>query len=197
MQTTDARGLACPQPVILTRRAMQASEPIVTIVDNDSAVANVTRMAQSGGWATSVDRRGDGSYITLTPPAVAPSPEAPAPAAQTAASGPTVVLLAADAIGSGDDTLGRVLMRAFVHTLAEGDATPDVIVFLNGGVRLPTADSPVLEDLQALAARGTELLICGTCLDFYHLKDKVVVGTVSNMYTIAETLLGAGRVVRM
>ncbi|MHB0876019.1 MAG: sulfurtransferase-like selenium metabolism protein YedF [Anaerolineae bacterium] len=197
MQTVDARGLACPQPVILARRAMQAAEPLTVIVDNEIAVANVTRMARAAGWATTVETRPDGTFIALTPPAGATPQPAPAAGAAMPAAGATVVLLAADTIGSGDDTLGAILMRAFLHTLAEGDAKPDAIICVNGGVRLPVSDSPVLEDMQTLAACGTDILICGTCLDFYHLKDSVAVGTISNMYTIAEILLAAGRVVRM
>lgn len=196
MQTVDARGLACPQPVILSRRAMQAAEPTVTIVDNDVAVGNVTRMAQAAGWGSAVDERHDGFYVTLTPPAGAAPQAAPA-AAPAGAAGPTVVLLASDTIGTGDETLGAILMRAFLHAIAETDDKPDTIICMNAGVRLPTADSPVLEDLQTLVGCGTQVLICGTCLDFYHLKDKVAVGTISNMYTIAETLLAAGNVVRV
>jgi intracellular sulfur oxidation DsrE/DsrF family protein len=72
-----------------------------------------------------------------------------------------------------------------------------VIVFFNAGVKLVAADSPVLEDLQALAGRGVQILACGTCLGYFELKEKVAVGEVSNMYTIAETMLGAGKVVSL
>jgi selenium metabolism protein YedF len=86
-------------------------------------------------------------------------------------------------------------MRSFLHTLGEVSPCPEVLVLINTGVRLVVEGSPVLEDLRALAERGVEILACGTCLEYFQAKERVAVGTVSNMYTIAETLLGAARVV--
>ena len=100
-------------------------------------------------------------------------------------------------MGRGADELGRILMRAWMHTLTEVSPSPDVLIFINAGVRLVVEGSPVLEDLQTLAGRGVRILACGTCLGYFELKDKVAVGTVSNMYTIAETLLGAGKVISL
>jgi len=199
METVDARNLACPQPVILTRRAMQKGAPVTTIVDNDVAVANVSRMARSAGWQVQVQPRPDNSYaITLTPAGATVSETAESAQAQAApVTGPLVVLLASSTVGSGDDTLGEVLMRAFLHTLQEVEPRPDVIICMNSGVRLAVRGSPVVEDLQRLVNGGAELLICGTCLDYFGLKDEVAVGVISNMYTIAETMLGASSVVRV
>ena len=198
MQTVDAKGLACPQPVVLTRRAMEKGEPVLTIVDNDVALANVSRMGRSAGWEVQAETREGCYYITLTPPAGSTGREtAPTPVQPAAPAGPLVVLLTSDVIGQGDDRLGAVLMRAFLHTLQEVKPKPDVIICMNGGVRLAVEGSQVFEDLRALTEGGIELLLCGTCLDFFGLKDKVSVGTISNMYSIAETLLSAGKVVRL
>ncbi|MBN2338997.1 MAG: sulfurtransferase-like selenium metabolism protein YedF, partial [Acidobacteria bacterium] len=98
-------------------------------------------------------------------------------------------------MGRGDDVLGNILIRAFFHTLGEVEPRPDLLVFYNSGVKLAVEGSPVLEDLRELEEGGIRLLICGTCLGQYGLRDKVAVGEVSNMYAIAETLLGAGKVV--
>jgi len=100
-------------------------------------------------------------------------------------------------MGRGDNELGHILMWAWFHTLGEVEPLLSTIVFLNSGVKLAAGGSPVLDDLQALGERGVEILTCGTCLGHYELKDKVAVGEVSNMYTIAETLLGAGKVVSL
>jgi selenium metabolism protein YedF len=88
-------------------------------------------------------------------------------------------------------------MRSFLHTLLELEPKPDLIICANAGVKLVAQGSPVLEELRSLAERGVEILACGTCLDYFGLKDKVAVGTVSNMYTIAERLLAADIVVRL
>ncbi len=198
MKEVDARGLSCPQPVLLTRRAMQEGQPVVTLVDNETARDNVARMARAAGWGVSIEQRGAGYAIHLTPP---PSGQEPLPTASeqrpARLQGQRVLLLAADSIGQGDEELGRILMRSFLHTLLELEPKPDLIICANAGVKLVVQGSPVLEELRSLAERGVEILACGTCLDYFGLKDKVAVGTVSNMYTIAERLLAADIVVRL
>jgi selenium metabolism protein YedF len=100
-------------------------------------------------------------------------------------------------MGRGDEELGNILIRGFFHTLGEVEHSPDTIIFFNSGVKLVVEGSPVLEDLDALCEQGIEILACGTCLGHYDLKEKVAVGEVSNMYTIAETMLGAWKVVSL
>lgn len=115
--------------------------------------------------------------------------------AGTWAAGPTVLFVSAWAVGRGPEELQDILIRSFLPTLNEVAPLPDTVIFINTGVKLTVEDSPVLEDLQTLEERGVKILICGTCLNYFGLKEKVAVGTVSNMYAIAETLLGAGKVV--
>lgn len=115
----------------------------------------------------------------------------------TAASGPIVLVISSDVMGRGDDDLGRVLLRNHLHVLAEASRRPDILVFYNSGVKLATEDSPALDDLRALAARGTTILLCGTCLGHFGLKDRVAVGESSNMYAITEAMLGAGKVITL
>jgi selenium metabolism protein YedF len=100
-------------------------------------------------------------------------------------------------MGKGDDELGNILIRGFLHTLSEISPRPDVLIFFNAGVKLTTVGSDVLEDLQALEGEGIKILVCGTCLDFFGIKDKLQAGIISNMYDIAEAMLSAGRVVRI
>jgi selenium metabolism protein YedF len=101
-------------------------------------------------------------------------------------------------MGRGEhEKLEHVLVRRFFHTLGEVEPIPDTIIFFNSGVKLVVEGSPVLKDLQALSEQGIEILACGTCLGYYDLSEKVVVGEVSNMYTIAETMLGAAKVINL
>lgn len=192
----DARGLACPQPVILTRNALQESDAVTTIVDNETAKGNVSRMAASQGYQVNVEEREDGIYLHLTKGEKPVEAMAPQPVAAPAA-GPLVLTVPSDIMGRGDEELGGILVRAFFHTLGEVEPLPDTIIFFNSGVKLVVEGSPVVEDLRTLKAQGVEILACGTCLGHYELKDKVAVGEVSNMYTIAETLLRAGKVVSL
>jgi selenium metabolism protein YedF len=195
-ETVDARGLACPQPVILTRRALQEHTTVTTIVDNDTARHNVTRMAEKSGAIVQTDEREDGVYLHITREGVQQSDMAVQPTVQPQ-GGPLVVVVSSETLGRGADELGDILMRAFFHTLGEVAPIPDIVIFANSGVKLVVENSPVLEDLQALAAQDVHILSCGTCLGYFELMEKVAVGEVSNMYTIAETLLSAGKVVSL
>lgn len=192
----DARGLACPQPVILTRDALRETREVITIVDNETAQANVTRLAEKTGATVKVEQREDGIYLHITQELTAHAEPSPS-AVGTSAGGPLVLVIPGEIMGRGDEELGNILIRGFFHTLGEVKPLPDIIIFFNSGVKLVTEGSPVLEDLQALIARGVELLACGTCLGHYGLTEQVAVGEVSNMYTIAETLLSAGKVVTL
>lgn len=194
-ETIDARNLACPQPVILTRNALTRSSRVLTIVDNETAQHNVSRMAEKEGCQVVPEEREDGIYLTITHdgdprPAAEPAETAPA-------GGPLVVAVQEDSMGRGDVELGGILVRGFFHTLGEVQPLPDTIIFYNTGVRLAVEDSPVLDDLKMLEEKGVEILACGTCLGHFNLTEKLAVGEVSNMYSIAEALLGAGKVVNI
>jgi len=187
----DARGLACPQPVIKTRQAMQAADQVVILVDNDTAVANVSRMAEKAGWLVKVTSEGEDYRIEMV--ASAPQPE-PLPVGRAE---PLVLVVSAESMGRGNEELGHILIRSFFHTLGEVKPRPDRIILFNTGVRLACQGSDVLEDLCSLEADGIEILACGTCLGYFELKDKLAAGRVSNMYDIAEAILGAGKVVNL
>ncbi len=120
------------------------------------------------------------------------------PPTESAAGQDAIVLaLSSEAMGRGDDDLGRMLMRSHLHVLAEGPAKPDIIVMFNTAVRLAMHGSLALDDLAALAASGVKLLLCGTCVGYFELKDQVAIGTISNMHDITEALLGAKKVISL
>lgn len=191
----DARGLACPQPVIRTRAALQTYDAVTTVVDNATSQQNVTRMAEKAGCTVTADTREDGIYLDIRKQGTAVG--AAGPAAGAVAAGPLVLVIPSQFMGRGDEVLGEILIRAFFHTLGEVQPLPDTIVFLNSGVKLVATGSPVLDDLRALCDQGISILACGTCLGHYGIKDQVAVGEISNMYSIAETLLGAGKVISL
>jgi selenium metabolism protein YedF len=196
-KVVDCRGLACPQPVIQTKKAMAEADTVTTIVDNDIAKMNVSRMASKEGYAVEVEERDDGTYLHISREGAMPEGAvAPAPMAERAA-GPTVVLVPSHVMGRGDEELGGILIRSFLHTLNQVEPLPATIIFINTGVKLTVEGSPVLEDLQGLEQRGVGILSCGTCLGYFELKEKLAVGEISNMYTIAETLLAAGNVLSL
>jgi selenium metabolism protein YedF len=197
VKLVDCRGQACPQPVIQTKKAIAESARVTTIVDNRAASTNVSRLADKEGYAVDVEEKDDGIYLHLSRAGSVAQTDAVSSAATEGAVGPLVVLIPSDGMGRGDEELGGILMRSFLHTLNEVEPLPNTIIFLNSGVKLTVEGSVVLEDLQALEQRGVGMLACGTCLDFFGLKDRIAVGHISNMYSIAETLLGAGRLVAL
>ncbi len=196
----DARGWECPKPVIETRKMLQAEDELSVIVDNRAARENVSRLAAKLGYNVNVEEKDDGTYIhinrvsgTVKKEDIQKEPEM----SVECTTGKLVLLIAADTIGRGDDELGGILTRAFMHTFLEVEPKPDVMIFLNSGVKLTVSGSLVLEDLKALASEGVEIMSCGTCLKYFELTDKLAVGEISNAYTIAETLLQAGKIVRL
>ena len=194
-ETVDARGLACPQPVILTGKALKDTDVVTVIVDNETAMQNVSRMAAKKGCKVRIDEKDGDFYVHLQKEGAEPEEEPPD--VSPAPSGDIVLLIASDKVGQGSDELGEILMRAFIHTFMEVEPMPQTMIFMNSGVKLVIEGSLVLEDLQALAEKSVEILVCGTCLDYFKLKDKVAVGEVSNTYAIAETMLRASKVVKL
>jgi tRNA 2-thiouridine synthesizing protein A len=189
--------LACPQPVIKTREAMQTADQVVTLVDNDTSLTNVSNMARQAGWEVQVSPEGDQYRLELRKPQGVAQPESLPVGHAEPLAGPLVLLVPSDSVGRGNDELGHILMRSFFHTLGEVEPRPQRIILINTGVRLACQGSPVVDDLCALAAGGVEVLACGTCLGYFELKGSLSVGRVSNMYEIAESLLGAGKVVTL
>jgi selenium metabolism protein YedF len=193
-KVVDCRGLSCPQPVIETKQALEKIDRVTIIVDNPAARDNVARFGESQGGMVAIDEKKNGIYITIAKSKDGKRREK-TPATKTASTGPVVVVIPGDQMGGGEEKLGHILIRSFLHALTEVSGRPDIMIFFNTGVKLTVKGSEVLEDLQALEKNGVEILICGTCLDYFNLKEKIAVGQVSNMYTIAETMLAAGRLV--
>jgi selenium metabolism protein YedF len=195
--TVDARGLACPQPVIQTRKAMQHADQIVTLVDSEASVTNVSRMAEKAGWHVDVVSQDSEFRIEMSKGVVAIQAAPLAVGKAEVVSGPLILVVSSDVMGRGDDELGNILVRGFFHALGEVEPRPQTIVFFNTGVRLACEGSPVLDDLRASQEDGMEILACGTCLEYLGVTDKLSAGKISNMYEIAETMLGAGKVVNL
>ena len=99
-------------------------------------------------------------------------------------------------MGSGEEKLGKALMKAFIFALTKQDMLPETVLCYNSGAYLTCEGSDSLEDFKALEAEGVNIMTCGTCLDFYGIKDKLAVGSVTNMYDIVETMENARSIIR-
>jgi selenium metabolism protein YedF len=107
-----------------------------------------------------------------------------------------VVLIDGATVGRGDDVLGAVLMKSFLHTLKEISPRPWRLIFINAGVKLAAEGSDLANVLSELESLGIEILSCGICLDFFKLKEKLRAGKVTNMYEIVSSLVAATNVIR-
>ncbi len=185
----DAKGKNCPIPVLMAKKAISEGESTFTIlVDNQTAVENLKRLAASQGY-TSALREQDGAFLLDFVSLGEATPSL------SSAAGDYAVFVGRDIIGAGDRELGTNLMRMFFYTLANSDHLPRSILFMNDGVKLPALDGQVVEHINKLISQGTEVLVCGTCLNFYGLSDRLQAGTVSNMYDILSCMQSCAKVI--
>lgn len=196
----DARGLACPLPVVNTKNAIRElgeGDEIEVLVDNEIAVQNLTKFAKVRGHGAKSDKITDNHYrVTLT----VGSKAAPETEEEITCELPTrsgdIVVLSADHMGEGSQELGKALMKAFIFALTKQEVYPKTILLYNGGAQLSCEGSDSLEDLRFLESQGVEILTCGTCLNFYKLADRLVVGGVTNMYDIVERMGAAAKIIK-
>ena len=186
----DARGLACPQPVINAKKALDEIKEgtIIVIVDNVAARDNVRRFAESQGCTVKIEEKDGDYHLDIVKELIG---EIESQSKEAKKDDNIVVYINSDMMGAGDEKLGRILMKAFFKTLAE----PKRLIFVNSGVKLTSEGSEVIEEIRELEKRGVEVLSCGTCMDFYGLKEKMQVGIISNMYDIVNSLMDANKVI--
>lgn len=197
MVVIDAKGKACPLPVILAKKEIDKGETQFEIqVDNPVAVQNLQRLADSQGYQTEVEtKEGISRLLFSKGDQAAPQPVDPQEFCPTCQGKNWAVFVGKAMVGEGDPELGTALIRMFFFTLTQSEDLPAYILFMNQGVQLPTQDTQVIEHLKTLAEKGVEILVCGTCLNFYNLTDQLKIGTVSNMYEIVERMKLADKVI--
>lgn len=192
----DARGKKCPIPVVLAKKEIDAGNANFTVlVDNQTAVQNLSRLAESQKYSVSVEDMERGFRVEFSGTGSCPECEEILRAPST--DGSWLLFVSKETIGSGSDELGKNLMKMFFYTLTQNGRIPETIIFMNGGVKLPVQEEQIVEHLQVLQEKGSQILVCGTCLNYYELAPQLKIGTVSNMYEIAEKLLDAPKVISL
>lgn len=199
----DCKGMACPLPVVNAKKAaeeLKNGDSLIVLVDNEIAVQNLTRFGEHKGFAVSAEKKAEQEY------AVTMNISGETKAQETIDENITcevdtrrkgmLVVLSANTMGTGDPKLGASLMKAFVFALTKQDQLPDTILCYNTGAYLTCEGADTLEDLRLLESEGVTILSCGTCLDFYGIKEKLAVGGVTNMYDIVERMENAAQIIK-
>lgn len=205
----DARGLACPQPVLLTKQAVEAHSPsrLTVQVDNEAAVENVSRFLGTKGYETTTSAQGDIFTVSGVdmqksgnrndPPQIDSGVPGVSESDDKEKGQKILVVIATDRMGFGDDDLGRKLMISFIKTLGEMGEDLWRIVLVNNGVKLTIAGSPVLETLQAYEKQKISIWVCGTCLTHFDLLNEKQVGETTNMLDIVTAMQLATKVITL
>lgn len=200
--TVDAMGEQCPIPVVKTKKVLdsiQGDAEITVLVDNETAVQNLTRMGKHAGAEVLSEKKSDKEFhvvIRVKDFQPAAGAEAEEVSCIPDAKGDFVIAVDTATMGRGNDELGKVLIKGFLFAVTQLDTLPKTMLFYNGGATLTTEGSDSLEDLKSLEAQGVTIKTCGTCLNYYGLTDKLQVGEVTNMYDIVETMAKASKVVK-
>lgn len=192
MLKIDCRGLKCPEPVIKTKKALEEINEgiVVSIVDNLTAKENVSRLASNLNLPYDIEEKEGCFYISINK-----SKEEEQKGDNN--NDDIVIVITNDKLGSGNDELGKVLMKSYLYALTEVSPMPKVLIFLNGGVKLTSEGSEVLDNLIKLGDAGVEIISCGTCLDYYGLKESLKIGVIGNMYSIVERMHTAAKVINI
>jgi selenium metabolism protein YedF len=203
MKIVDTRGEKCPKPIIDTKKALKetvSGETFTVLTDSKTSFNNISRFLSDNGIKYSVSEEkgiwtfqvtNESGNVTLTPAENYCEPDINGPVKNN-----YVVAVSSEFMGSGDDTLGKKLIKSFFVALSVLDELPSFVAFYNSGVKLAVKDSEIIDILKEIEEKGVEIISCGTCVDYYKLGDSIGVGKTGDMYLILQKLSAAGNVIR-
>ena len=197
----NCMGDQCPIPVVKTMKALAAMTEPGTLeihVDYEVPVQNLSRFAADRKLPVTAEKLDDKHYVVrmevAEPKAAAAKQETPGCIPDL--RGDTVIAIASECMGNGDDQLGATLRKGFIYAVSQQEELPSAMLFYNSGAKLTAEGAVTVEDLKILEAQGVEILTCGTCANFFGLEGKQAVGAITNMYVIVEKLTAASKVIR-
>lgn len=193
----DCRGLNCPMPVINTKKYLEEIEYgiVTTIVDNEVAKNNVSKLVSKLGYEYEI-KENDGLYEIKITKGMCENETCDEVKIANANESLTIAI-GSNVMGQGEEELGKILIKGYIFALSEADVVPTDLIFFNSGVKLTVEGSNVIDSLKKLEEKGCKIQVCGTCLDFYSVKDKILVGEISNMYSIVETMNSSDKVINI
>ena len=188
----DARGIACPQPVLMVKDALEKiEEGVVTIlVDNKGSSINIKNFCESNGHTVSVKEK-DGCF------SIDVAKGFDCVIAEEQGDSNIVTFISGECLGNEEPELGKMLMKGFLSNIKNLDQKPKTVIFVNNGVRMLTTNEETVAIVKELADIGIEILACGACLEYFQLVDYLKVGVISDAYTVSNKLFNADKVVKL
>lgn len=198
MEELDFRNMNCPLPVVNTKKYFDgiAKGEATILLDNETAFNNVSRFASSNNLKIDYKFENKVYYLHITK-SESEAKDDSASIDKCTVNGLFTIVIGSDKLGSGEEKLGNILMKSYMFALSESSKIPTDMLFLNSGVKLTIKDSDVIESIKSLEKKGVRIKVCGTCLDYYKIIDKVDVGEVSNMYSIVETMNSSDKIINL
>lgn len=200
MKVINCKGLICPMPLIETKKAIKESkvgDMLVVEVDNETSFNNLSHFLNDNGLT--FDYKQDASLYRLTfeVKELASKPnEMPNVAIPIVNKGNYIVVIDSNSMGYGNEDLGKILIKGFINTLDQLESLPLEVICYNSGVTLAVKGSDTAQSLKKLEDQGVKITLCGTCVDFYGIKEIIEVGSISNMLYIAGKLAGDFHIVK-
>jgi len=202
MKVIDTTGQVCPAPIIAAKKALketQEGDSFTVLTDNRTSFNNLSRfLTDNGAKFNYTENNGTWTIIVTKGPGKKEliaedycKPEIP-----HFTRGNFIIAFSSDKMGEGDDELGRLLIMNFIKAIHDLDILPSKMVFYNRGVLLGKNDSAVIDLLKDLETMGVLLFLCGTCLKHYSVEAQVRIGSVSNMFEIAQIMASAESVIK-
>lgn len=189
----DCKGLNCPLPVVNTKKHFETLQEgtATTIVDNEIAKKNVIKLAEKMGCEYKVEEKEGLFYIEINKVKKENDDKV------VESSKKLAIVVGKDELGDGEEELGKILIKSYFFALSESEIIPDELIFFNSGVKLTIEGAATVESIKKLEERGTKIQVCGTCLDFYNIKEKLEVGEISNMYSIVESMNSSDKIINL
>ena len=201
MKTIDAKGKACPLPVVMAKKEMEnGTTNFDIVVDNMIAVNNIEKLVKTKGASMTYKEDSGAFIVSISATESENCPECEVIINEVAsinAKGNWTLFVSKEFMGTGDDVLGKKLIDMFLYTLTQTDDLPKNIIFMNGGVKVPSNDEQAIEHLNVLTDMGVRIVVCGTCLNFFGLENDLKIGEISNMYEITELLQTSPKVITL
>lgn len=191
MLKVNAVGFVCPVPIIMTKKALNEIEEgeVEVLVDNETAKQNLEKLAKELGYEFKSCEVEENFQVVIYKKQSSDKKETK--------DEKIVVVIDSDEMGKGDEELGKILVKGFIYSLTEMETLPKTVILYNKGVLLATVNENTIEDLKKLESMGVEIISCGTCANYYHVQDKLQVGSLTNMYTIVDRQFKATKLIRV